>query len=311
MALVPFKPALPAPGLAAGLMLASTAFIAATTLLAKALGTATLGPPLHPLQVAHGRFLFAFLGFAAAASLLRPAIGRPHWRLHVARTVCGFTGVSLLFAAAARAPLSDATAISFLNPVFAMLLAIPLLGERVGPWRWAAAAIALAGALVLLRPGGAALAVGALLALGAALALGLEVIFLKRLAGLERPFQLLLVNNLIGLGIASVAVLAVWQAPTTGQWAALIGVGLAMAVAQSCFLNAVARADASFVVPFSYATLVWAAAYDAAVFGVLPDAVSWAGAGMILGGAALLAWREAGRARPPRADPGPGPGAAG
>jgi drug/metabolite transporter (DMT)-like permease len=192
-----------------------------------------------------------------------------------------------------------------------MLLAIPLLGERVGPWRWAAAAIALAGALVLLRPGGAALAVGALLALGAAVALGLEVIFLKRLSGLERPFQLLLVNNLIGLGIASVAVLAVWQAPTAGQWAALIGVGLAMAVAQSCFLNAVARADASFVAPFSYATLVWAAAYDAAVFGVLPDAVSWAGAGMILGGAALLAWREAGRARRPRGDPGPGPGAAG
>ncbi|MEO1706062.1 MAG: EamA family transporter, partial [Pseudomonadota bacterium] len=48
-----------------------------------------------------------------------------------------------MFASVAYIPLADATAISFLNPVFGMILAIPLLGERVGKWRWLAAAIAL------------------------------------------------------------------------------------------------------------------------------------------------------------------------
>ena len=65
-----------------------------------------------------------------------------------------------------------------------------------------------------------------------------------------------------------------------------------MLTAQLCYVNALARADASLVVPFSYATLIFATLYDLAVFGVIPDAVSITGAGVIVAGGALLAWRE-------------------
>ncbi len=294
-----------APGLAVVFMLGAATFIAATTLLAKALGTDTLGPALHPFQVSHGRFLFAWIAIAAAVAATRPRLTRPHLALHIGRTLCGFAGVTMMFAAAAAIPLADATAISFLNPVFGMILAIPLLGEKVGKWRWLAAAIAFTGALVLIRPGAGAVQVGALLALGAAVALGLELTFIKRLAGRERPLQILLVNNSLGLLIASLAVLAVWQPPSAAQWAALAGLGFAMAVAQLCFVNALARADASFVTPFSYLTLVFAALYDFAIFGVTPTGLSLLGASIIIAGAALLAWREARASAPgaPSADP--------
>ena len=56
-----FEPRAQNPAFAAALILTSTAFIAASTLLAKSLGTPTLGPPLHPFQISFGRFLFAFL----------------------------------------------------------------------------------------------------------------------------------------------------------------------------------------------------------------------------------------------------------
>ena len=72
----------------------------------------------------------------------------------------------------------------------------------------------------------------------------------------------------------------------------IAGIGWLMAGAQTCFVNAMRLAEASFVAPFFYASLAFAALYDAAVFGVIPDAVSWLGAGTILGGAVLLAWRE-------------------
>lgn len=281
-------------------MLCATAFIAATTLLAKALGTDALGPALHPLQVSHGRFLFAWLAIATIALALRPRLTRPNLPQHIGRTLCGFVGVTCMFAAAAAIPLADATAISFLNPVFAMIFAIPLLGEKVGKWRWLAAAIAFTGALILIRPGTGSIAPGALLALGAALALGLEVTFIKRLAGRERTLQILLVNNSIGIVIATLAVIAVWQPPTPAQWAGLVGLGLIMAAAQGCFVNAMARADASFVTPFSYLTLVFAAAYDFAIFGVTPTGLSYLGAAIIIAGAALLAWREAQIAQKPR-----------
>lgn len=298
-----FTPKAQNPALAALLILVATAFIAGTTLLAKALGTGALGAPLHPLQISHGRFIFAFAVIATWAVLLRPRLGGIHWPLHVGRTFFGWAGVSLMFASVAFIPMSDATAISFLNPVFAMILAIPLLGETVGRVRWSAAAIALAGALVLLRPTPESFQPAALLALAAAGVMGMELIFIKKLSGREPVLQILLINNMLGVCIATAAVLPVWQPPTGVQWAALAGIGVLMAAAQTCFVNAMARADASFVAPFSYATLVFAAAYDFAVFRVVPDAVSVTGAGIILAGAVLLAWRE-GRIR--SAEPAPG-----
>ncbi|MEM9967264.1 MAG: DMT family transporter [Pseudomonadota bacterium] len=283
--------------LAALLIVIATAFIAATMLFAKALSDATVGTPLHPLQISHGRFAFAFLGIAAAAAVVRPRISMPHWDLHVARTACGWAGSTLMFASVAFIPLADATAISFLNPVFGMILAIPLLGERVGRIRWAAALLALSGALILLRPTPESFQPAALLALGAAMIMGLELSFIKKLASRENPFQVLLVNNFLGLVIASIAVIFVWQAPNSMQWLLLIALGLCMAIAQACFINGMARADASFVAPFSYATLIFAALYDVVFYGFLPDAISLLGAGIIVAGAVMLALRE-GRPRP-------------
>lgn len=260
--------------------------------MAKALGTDVLGPPLHALQISHGRFLFAFMALGTVAAIVRPGLGRPNWAIHIGRTTFGWGGVTLMFAAVAWIPLSDATAISYLNPVFGMLLAIPLLGERVGRWRWLAAAMALVGAAVLLRPGPDSFQPAGMLAVGAALLMGMELIFIKKLANKEPAFQILLTNNALGLVIATVAVWPVWVPPTPAQWAALAALGGLMAAAQACFVNAMARADASFVTPFTYVTLIFAALYDALVFDVIPDQVSILGAGIILTGASLLAWRE-------------------
>nr|WP_208350755.1 DMT family transporter [Pseudaestuariivita rosea] len=286
------------PAVAIVFMLVATVFIAGTTLMAKTLGTDMLGPKLHPLQITFGRFAFAWLVLVAFLPFLFSHLNtRPNMGLHIARTTCGAGGVTLMFAAVAFIPLADATAISFLNPVFGMIFAFFFLRERVGPWRWTAAVIALFGAMILLRPGPDTFRPEALLALGAALILGFELIFIKKLSGRETPYQILLTNNSIGLCMVTVAVLFVWQAPTAQQWLALAGVGVLMACAQGCFVNAMRRADASFIVVFSYATLVFAALYDAVLFDVFPDWVSILGAATILSGAFLMAWRE-GRVRP-------------
>ncbi|UZD89818.1 DMT family transporter [Cognatishimia activa] len=285
------------PILAAALTVLASSFVAGTTLLAKALGTDALGTPLNALQVSQGRFLFAFMAISLAVAVLRPKFTRPAIGTHILRSTLGWGGVTLMFAAAAFIPLSDATAISFLNPVFGMLFAIPFLGEKVGPWRWLSASIAIAGAIVLMRPTSGVLEFGALLALSGAVLLGVEVTVIKKLTNREGPLQILWVNNLIGLCISTTVASFVWISPSPMQWAALAGVGLLMAAAQSCFVNAVRLGDASFVAPFFYTTLVFAALYDGVIFGVIPDAVSYSGSAMILLSAALLAWRETKRTK--------------
>ena len=279
--------------LAALLTVLASAFAAGATLLAKSLGTDVLGTPIHALQIAHGRFLFALMIICCHLALFRPEFSRPNLPLHATRSGFGWAGISLMFAAAAFIPLADATAISFMNPVFAMMLAIPLLGERVGPIRWSAAFIALAGAMVLSRVWQGSFELGAFLALGSAIMFGAEVTLIKILSRREKPLQILFFNNLIGVLIASVAVMCFWQWPNASQWAALAGVGLLILAAQTCFVNALVRADASFVTPFFFFALVFATLYDSVFFGVVPQTVSIVGAVLIIAGAGLLAWREA------------------
>ncbi len=284
-------PPLQSPRRAAFMVLLASALFAATTIIAKFLGTTE--NPLHPMQVSAGRFFFAFLAISTFAVITRPTITSPNIPLHFGRSFLGWTGVTLMFAAVARIPLPDATAISFLNPVFGMLFAIVILREVIGKWRWLAAAIALLGAVVLLRPTGASIQPAALLALGAAMAMGLEIILIKVLSGRENPVQILLFNNTIGATIACTAVIFVWQSPSPIQWVGLISIGLIMVTGQALFIQAMRSGEASYVAPFSYATLVFATAYDYWVFSAKPDAISILGAAIILSGAALLAWREA------------------
>ena len=285
---------------AAILMLSVSALFAGLTIIAKALGTGFGGEPLHPFMISSGRFAFAFLGLMVGAAIFRPKIKKPNIGLHIGRSISGWLGVTLLFAAVARMPVSDATAISFLNPAFGMVFAIPLLGEKIGKFRWIAVGIALIGALVLLRPGIGVLQPAAIIAFCSAVATGLEIVLIKKLSGRESPFQILIINNAIGFLIAGTAASFVWTTPSPVQWMFLATIGFVMIAAQTMFIFAMRAADASFAMPFMYATLLFATLYDFWIFGVVPDAISFAGAGIILSGVVFLAWREALNQRKPK-----------
>lgn len=286
------------------LMFGCTMLVAGTTLFAKALGNGAAGQVIPALMVSQARFLFGFLAVVAVLALRRasgrvawvePAGGapRPAWGLHLARSSQGWLGGFLMFSAAASMPLSDVNALSFVSPVATMLFAVLLLGERVGPWRWAAAAIALLGALILLRPGAGIIQPAALFALGAAATMGLEAIAIKRLATTEPPGRTMLINNAMGAAIGCAAAVPVFLWPVgVAVWTLLVAIGVVMVAAQVLYLTANRLADASFVAPFWYLTLVWAAVYDIAVFDVWPDSVSLLGAAIVITGGLLLTWRE-------------------
>lgn len=298
---------MPAALFAALAMLLATGFFAGTTLLAKALGSGALGAPVNALMISQARFVVGFLAVLLVLAALPRRVRalpagapRPAWRLHMLRTVLGWTAGAMVFAAAAQIPLTDVNALSFLSPIATMLFAVPLLGERIGRWRWLAAGLALTGALVLLRPGDGVVHPAALMALGAALLMGLEGVVIKRLAGREPPQQIMLVSNAMGAVLASVMVLPFFQWPEMGaQWLALGAVGLFMVAGQLLLVLAFARADASFVTPFLYLVLVWAALFDIALFAIMPDAASIAGAAIIVAGGLVMAWRETRRAPRP------------
>ena len=269
-----------------------SAFVAACLVLAKIVQTDLLGEPLHPLQATQARFLFGFIGLFIFYSAFPIRFTKPDIKLHVIRTLCGFSAVTVMFTAAAIIPVSDATAISFLNPVFAMIFALPLLGEKIGKLRWTSALIGLLGAFVLLRPSASAFEPAALLALIAAVVMGLEFILIKILSTREQVLQILLINNVLGLLFSSISLLFVWNSPTLIQWIALSGIGFLMLGAQVCNLIALRGADASLVLPFSFTTLIFVTGYDFIVFAVTPDLISWVGAIIIIFGVSTIIFQQ-------------------
>lgn len=282
---------------AVAFMLGASALVAATSIIAKVLGAEPAG--LHPLQVTAGRFVFALatlLVVLIVAPAKRPSLKTRHFPLHVARVVCGVTGVTLTFAAVQAMPVAEATALSFLSPLVAMGLAVVMLSERIGPRKIFATLLALVGGLLVLRPGTEAFEPAGLLALGAALAMGLETVLIKRLTNTEPAFRILLINNAIGAGLSCALAAFVWRMPMGGEWPLLVAVGVVMVSAQFCFLNAMQRGEASFVMPVFYSVLAFAALYDAALFGVVPVPLSIVGSLFIVGAALLLAAQGRGEA---------------
>lgn len=285
---------------AALLCILSCAFFAGAGAFAKAAQTLAPGPDLHPLQVTAGRFLFAFLALLpfllwTGASVLRTEIPLRHLQ----RVVFGVAGVAFLFSAVREIPLGDATAIAWASPMFALVFAWLFLKEPVDRRRWLAAVIGFTGIVVMVRPTSAAFEPAALLALAAAVFVGAEVVTIRLLATRDGTLTVLILNNAMGAVIACLAASAVFVMPSAAQIACMVAVGVVMLTGQAIFFKALVVAEASFVAPFYYATLIWATLIGLLVFGEVPGWHLLVGASLVITGGVLVSWRS-GRPASPR-----------
>lgn len=280
-------------------MIGASALVAGTSLVAKALGVeGSGGLGLSPFQISAGRFVFALITLIIVLTCLpsaRPCMAAAPWRWHMLRSVCGWLGVTCMFAAVAAMPMVEATAISFLSPLVTMIFAVLLLGESLAWRKVVAAALAVFGAFLILRPGTEAFQPAGLIALAAAALMSLEMLIIKRLSDTEPAMRMLLINNAIGASVSLAVASFVWIWPTASQWLLMMAIGVIMVSGQAFFIQAMKRGEASLVAPAFYAVLVFAGIYDYILYGVRPVPLAVAGSVLIISSALLLARRNAAR----------------
>ena len=275
-------------------MLAASAFIGGTAVIAKLLGKDNLGEPLSPFQISQSRFLYGFIFVLLFSLFYKVRIEYPNPKLHLARTSLGWMGATILFGSSSLIPVNDAVALNFSNPVFAMIFSLIILREKYYPYRWIAMIITFAGALILIRPNFSNLYVDpiAIVSIFGAICLGLEAIFIKLLTKYEKNTQILLINNFIGLILSSLIVIFFWRTPTFLQLLLCILIGFLMICAQICFLIALRSNQLNFVIPFFYSTLIFVLLYDYLIFRNLPDLLSFSGSLLIMIGGIYLFLKE-------------------
>jgi len=226
------------------------------------------------------------------------------WRLHLLRGALGITMMAGFVYGLARMPMSTAYAITFVAPLVITALAVPLLGEKVGPRRWAAIVVGLLGVIVVLRPTGEGMiSVAGLVLLGAAVCYALTAItvrVLTRYDSTEAMVFWFLAMLAVGAGLLA---LPGWVAIQPVDWWVILGVGVSGALGQVALTNAYRVGEASQLAPLEYTGLVWVVLLDLTVWGVLPDRATWIGAGIIIASGVYLLHRDRIRApdreRPP------------
>ena len=246
-----------------------------------------------------GHLLWMTLLFAPAGGLAIFRTAKP--RDQATRSLIFFASNALFITALPHLDLATASAIMFTTPFIVIALSGPLLGERVGPWRWGAVAIGFAGALVIIQPGGSVFNAWALLTLGSACCFGFYQIWTRKLATRERPDTLIVYTALAGA--VTMTLVAPWfsEMPTrAGQWLAFAGIGLLGGLAQFFVIKALQHGPASIISPFGYAELLSAVAFGYMVFGNFPGPATWYGAALIMGAGLFIVYRE----RPRRASRG-------
>ncbi|HEY4585811.1 MAG TPA: DMT family transporter, partial [Brevundimonas sp.] len=189
-------------------------------------------------------------------------------------------------------PLPEATAVSFVTPTFATLMAILFLHEAVARRRWTALLVGLAGILIVLRPGGALFSTAALFPLGSAFFGATAIILTRRIGGEDAPAATLLCSALVGFVLLS-ATAPLWFAPMAPvAIAAAAAMGLCYAVGQLLLIAAYGRGEASLLAPFSYAQVIFAVLLGALVFGWRPDGPAALGMGLVVSSGVYILHRE-------------------
>jgi len=261
----------------------------------------------YPLtEVTFFRNLFALLPAAAmvAAAGGRECLRTEHRLGHLWRAVVGLTSMVLLFWSYHLLPLADAMAISYAAPLFLTALSVPLLGERVGAYRWGAVAVGFAGVLVMVRPGAGVFEPGALVALAAAVAYALAMIAMRQLGRTERPVTTVFYFTALSTLLSALALPFAWTTPTWPALGLMALMGLAGGGSQYFSTRAYALAPAVVIGPFSYSGLVWAMLLGWLVWGDVPGPAMLAGAGIVIASGLLILLREAQRAKVlPESDP--------
>lgn len=277
---------------AAGVLLMALAVILFTCIDSSAKWLILSGLPA--LQVVFARYaghliyaLVWFLPQEGASALRSHSPGKQFLRslFLMGSTILNFMALSYL-------PITVTTTIQFSMPIFVTLLAIPILGEKVGVRRIVAICVGFSGVLVVTQPWSAQWHPAMFLSLASVCVAALYFIMTRMLAGIESNATQQIWSSALATAILMPFVLSGWIWPETPlQWAVFCAIGFFGATGHISATTAHRLADASILSPLMYTQVLWAAIAGILIFATWPT-VWTLGGGAIIIASGLYIWRR-------------------
>jgi S-adenosylmethionine uptake transporter len=253
-----------------------------------------LGEVYAPFQIL---FFSTLFGFPIVTMMLirdkmqgnlRPR--HPWWTL--LRTGAATVSTTSAFYAFSVLPLAQTYALIFAAPLLITILAVPILGETVGPRRAIAVAVGLLGVIVVLRPGATEFSSGHLAALAAAVCSSVAAVIVRKIGSEERSAVLLLYPMLANILVMGCILPFVYRPMPGLHLGGVALMALLGFVAALCQIVAYRSGRAVVVAPMQYSQILWAVVYGAIFFGETPDLATGLGAAIIIASGIYVVFRE-------------------
>ncbi|MEM1100653.1 MAG: DMT family transporter [Pseudomonadota bacterium] len=188
--------------------------------------------------------------------------------------------------------LVESLAIFTAYPLIVAALSGPILGERVGPYRWAAIGIGFVGVLIILQPGFAVFSPYALIAVCSACMFALYGLLTRYAARRDRTETSFFWTGTAGAVAMTAVGIWFWEAMTPRDWAWMATLCVTGALGHYLLIRCYEVAEASAVQPFAYLQLVFGAMIGVSVFG---EVIRWnvaTGAAIVVAAGLFTLWRE-------------------
>lgn len=280
------------------LKVSSVAFLVSMAALIKLVGE---GVPVG--QVIFFRALFAILPvllYLAYRNQLADAYKTSRPLRHLVRSFIGCCGMGLGFYGLTKLPLHDVVALRHATPLFAVILAALVLGEKVRVYRWAAVAVGLCGVLIISWPSitlfdqavGRDVLYGVIAIIVSTMFAALASILIRTLVRTEKSPTIVIYFSTMASFFAAMTAFFGWAPMDVYNSTILVSAGIVGGIGQILMTECYRYATVSTIAPFDYTSIVFGIALGFLLFGDLPTVQMLFGTMIVAGAGIFIIYRE-------------------
>ncbi len=202
----------------------------------------------------------------------------------ILRAIVGFSSLTLFFWSLKTIPIGTATSLRFTSPIFAAILAVLILKEKIKPIQWLFFFLAFLGVVIIKGFDLRVETLGFLAIIASAMLVGLVYILIRKIGESEHYLVIInyfmLVNILIG-GLVSIFY---WQTPIGIEWVFILSIGIVGFIGQFFMTQALQISESNMIVPFKYSEVIFSLILALLILGEQQTWISLLGIFLIMAG---------------------------
>ncbi|WP_299046222.1 DMT family transporter [uncultured Polaribacter sp.] len=175
----------------------------------------------------------------------------------IIRGIAGVVSLTLFFKSLNYLSIGTAVSLRYTAPIFAAILALFFLKEKIKPIQWLLFCIAFLGVLIIKGFGAEVEAIGLVLVILSAVFLGLIFVLIRKIGNTEHPLVIINYFMIMAFVFGGIMCLKYWEQPTPLEWGFFLSTGIFGYFGQLYMTKALQAEETNLVAPIKYLEVIF------------------------------------------------------